>query len=151
MSFLAAALSRVEDPQLSEELQERADLVAHKIKFMDMVPVCLLDTTNAPVYILSEVLQFAGAFLEPIPDGAVYLIYQQENRDLTALMREVPVMLQPEWPAVANNRLILLNLDEYRWDRAEGLVELIEDLAEMIHPGHFVFGKEGSKWIRFEL
>ncbi|PST81652.1 hypothetical protein C7T94_18740 [Pedobacter yulinensis] len=151
MSFLATALSGVKDPQLQEELQERADLVAHKIKFMDLVPVCLLDTSNSPAYQLSEVLQFSGAFLEPNPDGAVFLIYHQENRDLTALMREVPAMLLPGWGAVQNNRVILMDIDAYRWDNAEGMLELIEDLAEMTHPGHFIFGKEGDKWIRFEL
>jgi hypothetical protein len=26
---------------------------------------------------------------------------------------------------------------------------LVEDFAEMLHPGSFIFGFEGEKWIRF--
>jgi iron complex transport system substrate-binding protein len=29
------------------------------------------------------------------------------------------------------------------------LIEVLEDLAEMLHPGYFVFGNEGKTWISF--
>ena len=64
-------------------------------------------------------------------------------------MREVPIALSEDWQAVKNNRIILLNDDTTRERSAENAVSLIEDLAEMLHPGSFIFGHEGDKWIRF--
>ena len=64
-------------------------------------------------------------------------------------MREVPSVLGADWQAVKNNRIILLNDDVNRERSAEHAVSLIEDMAEMLHPGSFIFGHEGDKWIRF--
>ncbi|NMN35229.1 hypothetical protein [Pedobacter sp. SG918] len=134
-----------------EELQERLDLVEHKIKFMDKMPVTCLDTGNYPGYHLSEEIALAGGMLETDTLNAVFIIYYQPGKTLTDLMREVPSVLDADWPAVKNNRIILLNDDVERERTAENAVSLIEDIAEMLHPGSFIFGHEGDKWIRFEV
>ncbi len=137
------------DATLREDLQERLDIVEHKIKFMDKVPVALLDVSNTPGYLLSEEITFAGGMLETDILSAVFIIYYQSGKTLTDLMREVPIALSEDWQAVKNNRIILLNDDTTRERSAENAVSLIEDLAEMLHPGSFIFGHEGDKWIRF--
>ncbi|MFD2286354.1 hypothetical protein GJU39_00335 [Pedobacter petrophilus] len=137
------------DAAIREDLQERLDIVEHKIKFMDKVPVALLDASNTPGYLLSEEITFAGGMLETDILSAVFIIYYQPGKTLTDLMREVPSALGEDWQAVKNNRVILLNDDTTRERTAENVVSLIEDLAEMLHPGSFIFGHEGDKWIRF--
>ena len=137
------------DAAKQEELQERLDIVEHKIKFMDKLPVACLDVNNNPGYLLSEEIAFAGGMIETDVLSAVYVIYYQPAKTLTDLMREVPAMLSSDWQAVQNNRIILLNDDVNRTRTAENVVSLIEDLAEMLHPGSFIFGHEGDKWIRF--
>ncbi|WP_293311840.1 hypothetical protein [Pedobacter sp. UBA5917] len=139
------------DAAKQEELQERLDLVEHKIKFMDKIPVALLDTGNNPGYLLAEEIALAGGMLETDILSAVFIIYYQPGKTLTDLMREVPAALGTDWPAVKNNRIILLNDDVERERTAENAVSLIEDVAEMLHPGSFIFGHEGDKWIRFEV
>ncbi|MBO9673182.1 MAG: hypothetical protein J7577_07045 [Sphingobacteriaceae bacterium] len=139
------------DAAKQEELQERLDLVGHKIKFMDKMPVACLDTGNNPVFLLSEEIALAGGMLETDILSAVFIIYYQPGKTLTDLMREVPSVLNTDWPAVKNSRIILLNDDVERERTAENAVSLIEDIAEMLHPGSFIFGHEGDKWIRFEV
>jgi len=137
------------DATKQEDLQDRLDIVTHKIKFMDRMPVALLDTNNNPSYALSEELSIAGGMLETDIFNAAFIIYYQAGKTLTDLMREVPSVLNADWQAVKNNRIILLNDDVNRERSAENAVSLIEDIAEMIHPGSFIFGHEGDKWIRF--
>lgn len=149
MSFLNELINSENDEILREELQERVDIVTHKIKFMDKVPVVCLDTQNTQSYFLANEINAAGGLLEVDILGAVYLIYYEQGKTLNDLMREVPSLLDPEWPAVKNGRIVLLS-DEGQTDRsALNTVMLMEDFAEMIHPGSFVFGSEGEKWIRF--
>lgn len=148
MSFLNNLFVGLEVTQ-QEELQERLDIVEHKIKFMDKIPVACLDVNNNSNYLLSEEIASAGGMFESDVLNAVYIIYYQSEKTLVDLMREVPAILNPEWQAVKNNRIILLNDDVNRERTAKNAVSLIEDIAEMLHPGYFIFGHEGDKWIRF--
>ncbi|WP_231463981.1 MULTISPECIES: hypothetical protein [unclassified Pedobacter] len=148
MSFLNDLFIGLDETQ-KEDLQERLEIVAHKIKFMDKIPVACLDAGNNSNYLLSEEISQAGGMFETDVFSAAFIIYYQPGKTLTDLMREVPSALNSDWQAVKNNRIILLNDDVNRLRTAENAVSLIEDLAEMIHPGSFIFGHEGDKWIRF--
>jgi hypothetical protein len=149
MSFLNELINSENDEILREELHERVELVAHKIKFMDKVPVVCLDTFNLPNIMLAAEINAAGGILETDILGAVYLIFYQSGKTLNDLMREVPALLDPSWPAVKNGRIILLNDDVNKTRTPKNAVMLVEDFAEMLHPGSFIFGYEGDKWIRF--
>lgn len=137
------------DATKRDDLQERLDIVEHKIKFMDKMPVALLGVDNNPSYFLTEEIALAGGMIESDVMSAAFIIYYQPGKTLTDLMREVPSVLDADWQAVKNNRIILLNDDVNRERSAENAVSLIEDMAEMLHPGSFIFGHEGDKWIRF--
>ncbi|MBG6236833.1 iron complex transport system substrate-binding protein [Pedobacter sp. CAN_A7] len=148
MSFLNAAINNVEDELVREELQDRVDLVRHKIKFMDKVPVAVLDAHNAPNPALNELLNLAGGQLEIDPKLARVVLYLEPGSSMLNLMGVVPAMLEKEWPAVEYNRLYLLDEIQPTEHPAEQIA-LLEDLAEILNPGYFVFGNEGKTWISF--
>ena len=149
MSFLNELINTENDETIREELVERMEIVSHKIKFMDKVPVVCLDTTNRQNLLLADELGAAGGLLETDILGAVYIIYYEPGKTLNDLMREVPALLDQNWQAVKNGRIILLNDDVNKERTPANAIMLIEDFAEMIHPGYFIFGYEGDKWIRF--
>ena len=151
MSFLNELINTENDGILREELQERVAIVSHKIKFMDKVHVVCLDTLNMQNLLLADEINEAGGILDTDILGAVYIVYYQPGKTLNDLMREVPSLLDVNWPAVKNGRIILLNDDVNKLQTPTNAVLLVEDFAEMIHPGYFVFGGEGDKWIRFSV
>ncbi|MES2652828.1 MAG: hypothetical protein V4663_13890 [Bacteroidota bacterium] len=151
MSFLNELINSVMDEDLREQLQERVDIVVHKIKFMDKVPVACLDTNNTPSLLLADEINAAGGILETDILGAVYIIYYEPGKTLNDLMREVPSLIGPEWAAAKNGRIVLLNDDINKSRIATNVVTLVENFAEMLHPGSFIFGYEGDTWIRFSV
>jgi hypothetical protein len=148
MSFLNALINNVEDELFKEELQDRVDLVRHKIKFMDKVPVMVLDAKNAENPVLNELLEVAGGSIEMDAKLAKVLLYLEPGSSMLNLMGVVPTLLEKEWPAVVYNRLYLLDDVQVSKEPAE-LLSLLEDLAEILNPGYFVFGNEGKTWISF--
>ncbi len=149
MSFLNELINSENDEILREELHERVEIITHKIKFMDKVPVVCLNTTNTQSFLFANEINVAGGMLDMDIFGAVYLIYYEPGKTLNDLMREVPALIDAEWPAVKNGRIVLLSDDAKDERTATDIVMLIEDFAEMLHPGSFIFGYEGEKWIRF--
>lgn len=150
MSFLNAVINKVKDEALREQLQERIDIIRHKIKFMDKVPVACLDTHNKVNYALEELILAAGGLLHDFIDTAKVVIYMERGRTMLELMGIVPPLLEKTWPAVAYNRVYLMNGQDLDLDDAEDLITLLEDIAEMLHPGSFVFGNEGIDWLSFK-
>jgi hypothetical protein len=150
MSVLNELIIAENSAALQEELQERLDIVEHKIKFIDKVPICFLNSEGNPDVALTSFAEVSGAVLTTQPGEAVYVIFKESGKSLDDLMRTVPTLLDNAWPAVKFNRICLI-ADDYQLSKAEDAVALVEDLAEMTHPGHFIFGYEGDKWIRFNL
>ncbi len=150
MSVLNELIIAENSEELREELQERLDIVEHKIKFIDKVPVCFLDTEGNPDISLASFAAMSGPVLTTQAAEAVYVIFRENGKALDDLMRTVPSLLDDAWPAVQFSRVCLL-ADDYKLGTAEDAVALVEDLAEMTHPGHFIFGYEGDKWIRFTI
>lgn len=149
MSFLIEVINNVEDEVLRETLQERVDLVLHKIKFMEKVHVICLDAQNQLNTRLKELVQVAGGVMQFDPLESRVLIYEEPGKGMLELMGIVPGLLQKEWPAVTYNRVYLLDeLDIAAMD-ASALVATLEDIAELMYPGYFVFGNEGRTWTAF--
>ncbi|TDQ08838.1 hypothetical protein [Pedobacter metabolipauper] len=150
MSFLNAVINKVEDEAQREMLQDRVDIIQHKIKFMDKVTVACLDTKNTLDWSLEGLVNDAGGILQSDVMNARVVIYMEEDMGMLQLMGVVPSLLRPEWPSVEYSRV-------YLWDDAALLagdaavaVEALEDLAEMLYPGYFVFGNEGKTWMSFK-
>ncbi|HMI05322.1 MAG TPA: hypothetical protein VK541_22730 [Pedobacter sp.] len=150
MSFLNAVINKLEDEVLREYLQERVEIVQHKIKFMDRVMVAVLNAKNELDTDLEWLINAAGGELQDDPVNAGVVIYYEDGVGILELMGVVPAMLHAEWPSVAYNRVYLLDDQSIGSVSAERAVDVLEDLAEMLHPGYFVFGNEGKTWISFK-
>lgn len=150
MSFLNSVINKVKDEALREQLQDRKDIIEHKIKFMDKVPVACLDTDNKLNYALEEVILSAGGILYDFTQSAKVVIYMEKGKTMLELMGIVPPLLDKSWPAVEFNRVYLMNGQDLDTADAEDLVTALEDIAEMLYPGFFVFGNEGIDWLSFK-
>lgn len=150
MSFLNAVINKVGDEDLREQLQERVDLVQHKIKFMDKVSVACLDSQNAPVKDLESLISEVGGVLQDDIAQAKVLIYHEEGANMLQLMGTVPALLNDTWPSVAYSRVYLWDDQVSVFEDAASAVSAMEDLAELLYPGYFVFGNEGKSWISFK-
>ena len=117
---------------------------------MDKVPVACLDTHNRLNYALEEVILSAGGILHDFTETAKVVIYMEKGKTMLELMGVVPPLLDKSWPAVAYNRVYLMNGQDLDTDDAEDLVAALEDIAEMLYPGFFVFGNEGIDWLSFK-
>jgi iron complex transport system substrate-binding protein len=149
MSFLNEVINEVVDGVFREELQERVEIILHKIKFMDAVPVICLDTDNKPSKRLKHLLETAGGVVQEDPADAKVLIYEEQGRGMLEMMGIVPALLEKEWPAVTYNRVYLFDDHNLAEGNPEMMVSALEDLAEMLYPGYFVFGNEGKTWTAF--
>ncbi len=150
MSFLNAVINKVEDGALRERFQERVDLVQHKIKFMDKVAVACLDTGNALVKDLEGLINDAGGVLQDDAATARVVIYYENGSSMLQLMGLVPALLDAAWPSVEYSRVYLWDDQAAVAGNAAIAVDALEDLAEMLYPGYFVFGNEGKTWISFK-
>ena len=151
MSFLNAVINNIEDEESRELLQERVDIILHKIKFMDKVPVTCLDMENLHGAVLNVVIEAAGGEMQEDPLLAKVLIYHQPNTSMLELMGNVPALLNSEWPAVEYNRVYLMDDASAFFSDPESFVNTLEDIAEMLYPGYFVFGNEGKTWMSFGI
>jgi hypothetical protein len=149
MSFLNKVISKVVDEAKREELQDRVDIILHKIKFMDLVPVICLDTENKVTGRLNALVVTAGGVLQTAPEDAKVVIYEEEDMGMLQMMGVVPALLQKEWPAVTYNRVYLFEDQKFEEADPEVAVSAFEDVAEILHPGFFVFGNEGKTWTSF--
>lgn len=150
MSILNTIINKVKDETSREALQERVDIIKHKIKFMDKVPVACLDSSNKPNYALEELILNAGGILHDFVDTSKVLIYMEKGKSMLELMGAVPPLLDKSWPAVTYNRVYLMNGQDFDAEDAEEMVTALEDIAEMLYPGFFVFGNEGIDWLSFK-
>ena len=105
MSFLNEVINNDEDEMLRETLQERVDLVLHKIKFMEKVQVICLNSQNQINPRLKHLVEAAGGVMQIDPLEARVLIYEEPGKGMLELMGIVPGLLQKEWPTVVYNRV----------------------------------------------
>ena len=149
MSFLNAVINKVEDDELREQFQERVDLVQHKIKFMEKVAVACLNTDNLLVRDLEGLISDAGGELQDDVSTARVVIYYEPGCSILQLTGAVPGLLDATWPAVQYSRVYLWDDQAASTDDVSVAVNALEDLAEMLYPGYFVFGNEGRSWVGF--
>jgi len=143
----------------SEELQERVDIILHKLKFIEQKPtVACIDVSELLVAgnQFTELITIAGgiAVMGPvIPQDPDIIIIMPNGSSIERTMREMGRLLQlPGFgglKAVKNNRLYIADAAQY-FNELNRL-DSIEILAEIINPKLFVFGYEGAGWIRFAV
>lgn len=149
MSFLNELINSEIDEVLREELQDRLAIVTHKIMYMDKVPVICLNSQNEIQPALNYVIEAAGGELVALALEAKAVIYFDYQKSLAELIGTMPTLIEEQWPAVTYNHVYLIDDSLVLAKTPADWLGLLEDVAEMLHPGFFVFGNEGKSWINF--
>jgi iron complex transport system substrate-binding protein len=159
---------------LIEELQERVDLIRHKLKFIDQKPTVACIEWLEPMMLsgnwIPGLVSIAGgnSILAEAGKHSPYVQWEdirQQDPDIIVMMpcgfpiertmKEVDLLLQlpgfAEMKAVKNNRLYIADGNQYFNRPGPRIVDSVEILAEIINPKQFIFGYEGSGWIKFEV
>jgi len=172
---IATALNVIQKGDaLLEELNERVDIIRHKLKFSESKP------TVACIEWL-EPMMLSGNWIPGLVNiaGGVSIIAEQGKHSpyinwedirlndpeilivmpcgfpIERTLKEIDLLLQlpgfTELRAVKNNRVYIADGNQYFNRPGPRIVDSIEILAEIIHPKQFIFGYEGEGWIKFAL
>jgi iron complex transport system substrate-binding protein len=159
---------------LLEDLQERVDIIRHKLKFNENKPAVACIEWLEPLMLsgnwVPELVSIAGGISILTEQGKHSLYVQWEDiclidPDVLVIMpcgfpiqrtlKEIDLLLQMpgfgEIKAVKNNRVYIADGNQYFNRPGPRIVDSIEILAEIINPKQFIFGYEGDGWIRFAL
>ena len=158
--------------ELVEELQERIDIIRHKLKFIDNKPTVACIEWLEPLMVsgnwIPELVSIAGgvSILAHAGKHSPYIQWtdiQQNDPDIIIVMpcgfsiertmKEIDILLQlpgfNELKALKNNRLYIADGNQYFNRPGPRIVDSVEILAEIINPKQFIFGYEGEGWIKF--
>ncbi|SDG89950.1 cobalamin-binding protein [Mucilaginibacter sp. P25] len=160
--------------ELLESLQERVDIIKHKLKFIDSKPTVACIEWLEPVMISGNwvpgLVNIAGGTPVLAQDGkhSPYIewdeILQQDPEIIVVMpcgfsiertMREINLLLDrpgfASLKAVKSDRFYIVDGNQYFNRPGPRIVDSIEILAEIIRPKQFIFGYEGEGWIKFSL
>lgn len=159
---------------LLEELEERIDLVRHKLKFIDQKPKVACIEWLSPLMVAGnwtpELVEIAGgeSILASAGKHSPFVDFdsiKSENPDILVIMpcgfsvqrtlQEISLLSAlPGWSdlnAVKNNRVFIADGNQYFNRSGPRIADSIEILAEIINPKMFSFGYEGNGWLRFNV
>ncbi|WP_026896828.1 cobalamin-binding protein [Daejeonella oryzae] len=159
---------------LIEEMEERIDIIRHKLKFIENKPKVVCIEWIQPLMTAGNwnpgLIHIAGGnpVLSKEGEHSPYIGFDQireENPDIIVIMpcgfsmprtlQEINLLLEMEgWSelsAVQNNRIYIADGDHYFNRPGPRITDSIEILAEIINPKQFVFGYEGEGWIKFNV
>lgn len=160
--------------ELLESLQERVDIIKHKLKFIDSKPTVACIEWLEPIMISGNwvpgLVNIAGGTPVLAQEGkhSPYIewdeILQQDPEIIVVMpcgfsiertMREINLLLDrpgfASLKAVKNDRFYIADGNQYFNRPGPRIVDSIEILAEIIRPKQFIFGYEGEGWIKFSL
>lgn len=160
--------------QLVEDLQERVDIIRHKLKFTDNKPTvaCIewIEPMMASGNWVPELVSIAGGVSilaetgkhSPYVQWADILLQDPEvivvmpcGFSIEKTIKEIGLFLQlPEFinlQAIRNDRFYIADGNQFFNRPGPRIVDSIEILAEIIHPKQFIFGYQGNGWIKFSL
>ncbi|MBK0381519.1 cobalamin-binding protein [Pedobacter sp. SD-b] len=161
-----------EGNQLIEDLEERIDIVKHKLKYFPEKPKVAIIEWLSPIMVagnwIPELVNIAGGKSVLAENGkhSPYIEWQQlydENPEVIIVapcgfsinrtLQEIDLLINlPGWrdlAAIKNNRVYIADGNAYFNRSGPRIVDTIEMLAEMITPKYFAFGYEGEGWIKF--
>lgn len=159
---------------LIEELSDRVELIRHKLKFVENRPKVACIEWLSPLMTAGnwtpELIEIAGGIpllsetgqhssyidgtglLEANPD---IIVIASCGFSIERSLQEIHLLMGLKgWEdlnAVKNNQLYIADGNHYFNRPGPRIVDSLEILAEIIHPRQFIFGYEGSGWIRFNL
>ncbi|WP_158827232.1 cobalamin-binding protein [Mucilaginibacter lacusdianchii] len=159
---------------LLEDLQERVDIIRHKLKFIENKPTvaCIewLDPLMVSGNWVPELVSIAGgrAVMAEAGKHSPYIEWEDlrmQDPEVIVVMpcgfsiertlKEIDILLQlpgfADLQAVKNKRLYIADGNHYFNRPGPRVVDSVEILAEIIYPKQFIFGYEGEGWIKFEV
>jgi iron complex transport system substrate-binding protein len=159
---------------LLEDLNERLDIIRHKLKYVESQPTVACIEWLEPLMVSGnwtpELVEMAGgkSLLAEAGKHSPFIKWeaiQNANPDVIIVMpcgfsiertmREIDLLLNlpgfTELNAVKNNRLYIADGNQYFNRPGPRIVDSVEILAEIIHPKLFSFGYEGDGWIKFSF
>ena len=157
---------------LLELLNERVDIIKHKLKFADNKPTvaCIewLDPMMVSGNWVPGLVSIAGGIPILAQEGkhSPYVSWddiREQNPEIIVVMpcgfsiertlKEIDILMQlpgfADMKAVKNNQLYIADGNQYFNRPGPRIVDSIEILAEIIRPKQFAFGYEGEGWIKF--
>lgn len=157
---------------LLELSEERIKIIRHKLKFITEKPKVACIEWLSPIMIVGnwtpEIVEIARGMPVLTKSGkhSAYISFEDiliEDPDLIVLMpcgfsirrtiEEINLLLElPEWgslKAVQNNKIYIADGNQYFNRSGPRITDSIEIMAEIINPKQFIFGYEGSGWIKF--
>ena len=175
ITTIAAALNATSAGEaLLEDLNQRVDIIRHKLKFNENRPTVACIEWLEPLMLsgnwMPELISIAGG-ISILTEPGVHSPYVQwedirlHDPDVLIAMpcgfpiertlKEIDLLLQlpgfEQLKAVKNNHVYIADGNQYFNRPGPRIVDSIEILAEIINPKQFVFGYEGDGWIRFDL
>ena len=164
LSDLIASLAGRYPGMDTESLEERINIIRHKLKFFteEQKPeVCLWRSAGGgqhrDAYTEALVQLAGGRIWRPAADrtdgpGLLLIVYQDQlSKELETLPE---LLMQPQWaasPAVEHNRVYLADGNRFLQGPGAGTADDAELLAEIIHPKQFIYGFNGDGWLQFEI
>jgi iron complex transport system substrate-binding protein len=159
---------------LLEDLNERIDIIRHKLKYIDNKPTVACVEWLEPLMVsgnwVPELVTIAGGMpiLAEAGKHSPYIIWEDlksHDPDILIIMpcgfaiertlKEIHLLLQlpafSELKAVKTNRVYIADGNQYFNRPGPRIVDSIEILAEIINPKQFIFGYEGNGWIKFSV
>ncbi|KAA8482070.1 iron complex transport system substrate-binding protein [Arcticibacter tournemirensis] len=159
---------------LVESLNERIDIIKHKLRFVEDRPSVACIEWLSPLMIsgnwMPEIIEVAGgkpvlaqkgghssyvefeALKDVDPD---ILIIAVCGFTIERTIKEIGVLLEYDgWndlSAVKNNQVYIADGNRYFNRPGPGIIDTAEMLAEIIQPKQFIFGFEGSAWVKFGI
>jgi iron complex transport system substrate-binding protein len=159
---------------LLEDLNQRVDIIRHKLKFNENKPTVACIEWLEPLMVsgnwVPELVGIAGG-IPVLTEKGKHSSYIQwddlrlADPDILVIMpcgfpiertlKEMDVLLAlpgfTELRAVKNNAVYIADGNQYFNRPGPRIVDSIEILAEIINPKQFIFGYEGAGWIKFSL
>jgi iron complex transport system substrate-binding protein len=159
---------------LIEDLEERVDIIRHKLKYVESRPTVACIEWLEPLMVsgnwIPELVSIAGgsSVLAEAGKHSPFVQWdeiQEKNPDVIVVMpcgfsiertiREIDLLLNlpgfAAMQAIKNNRFYIADGNQYFNRPGPRIVDSVEILAEIIHPKLFNFGYEGYGWIKFSF
>jgi iron complex transport system substrate-binding protein len=151
---------------LTEEQQERIDIIHHKLKFIEQKPTVACIENLDPLILAgddkAELVRIAGGvaisgtaetMLQLNPD---IIVLMPGDNSIAQSMTDIDQLLQlpgfTDLKAIKNNRFYIADASQYFNNAdADNFVDSVDLLAEIIYPKQFIFGHEGQGWIKFSI
>ncbi|WP_295653635.1 cobalamin-binding protein [uncultured Mucilaginibacter sp.] len=159
---------------LIESLEERIDIIRHKLKYINNKPTVACIEWMEPLMVagnwVPEMVDIAGGTSVLAVNGkhSPFITWETLQAadpdiiiitpcgfDIQRTLKEINVMLSlpgfADMKAVKNNHLYIADGNQYFNRSGPRIVDSIEILAEIINPKQFIFGYEGNGWMRFSI